>query len=70
MHLRQKGCEIVGENEGMLIFRVACATCTFVAGAKIALFVICWALVSNDFLYLTLPGSFGAVRGNEDIFPG
>ena len=62
----QQGREVVGEDVGAGVGRVGLATHTGVAGAQVAVRVVCRARgVVGGFL-LALPGAFGPVGGDED----
>mgnify|MGYP006950043653 CR=1 FL=1 len=65
-----QGREVVGEDVGVCVFRVACTASSFVAGAKVAFRIVFRAVIGRRFLDLTLPRPFCAMWGYENVFTG
>jgi len=62
--------EIVGEDVGVLVIRIALTSDSKVASAQKTLRIMRWPLTSVGRLLLPLPRALGPVRGHENPLPG
>jgi hypothetical protein len=66
----EQGAEVVGEDEGVGVWRIAFAVGAQVAGAEVTLRVVGGALFLRRTLYLPPPGALSAMRRDQYPFAG
>jgi hypothetical protein len=60
-NIRQKGREVIDEDEGVFIVRIVLAVGSDITRAKVTVGIVLWTPVGRGLLAASLPGSLGPV---------